>query len=106
MTFILFTLRILFKCPFGFGLLFVNNLFHVWYIISIFFLFSFLWYLSLFCGLYLFLMTSSYFCLLMEPSALLTVLHVYSLRWLFIDLPIYRVLKIFVKAIGVVAKIL
>ena len=42
MTFILFTLRILFKCPFGFGLSFVNNLLHVWYIISIFFLSSFL----------------------------------------------------------------
>ena len=40
--FILFTFRIMFKCPFGFGLLFVNNLLHVWYIISIFFLSSFL----------------------------------------------------------------
>ena len=29
MTFILFTLRILFKRPFDFGLLFVNNLFYV-----------------------------------------------------------------------------
>ena len=38
--------------------------------------------------------TSSYFYLLMEPSALLVVLHVYSLRWLFIALPIYGVLKI------------
>ena len=50
--------------------------------------------------------TSSYFYLLMEPSALLAVLHVYSLRRLFIALPIYGVLKIFVKAIDVVAKIL
>ena len=41
MTFILFTIRILFKCPFGFGLLFVNNLLYVWYIISIFFSFLF-----------------------------------------------------------------
>ena len=46
------------------------------------------------------------FCLLMEPSALLVVLHVYSLRWLFIALPIYGVLKIFAKAVDVVAKIL
>ena len=52
------------------------------------------------------LMTSSYFCLLMEPSALLAVLHVYSLHWLFIALPIYRVLKIFCKATNVVAWIL
>ena len=87
---------------------------------DIFFLFSFLliccllgagipvglWYPSLFCGLYLFLMTSSYFCLLMESLALLAILHVYSLRWLFIALPIYGVLKIFVKAVDVVAKIL
>ena len=50
--------------------------------------------------------TSYYFYLLMEPSALLAVLHVYFLRWLFIALPIYGVLKIFVKAIDVVAKIL
>ena len=42
----------------------------------------------------------------MEPSALLAVLHVYSLRWLFIALPIYGVLKIFAKAVDVVAKIL
>ena len=39
------------------------------------------------------------------PSALLTVLHVYSLRWLFIALPIYGFLKNF-KAVDVVAKIL
>ena len=50
--------------------------------------------------------TSFYFYLLMEPSALLAVLHVYSLHWLFIALPIYAVLKIFVKAVDVVAKIL
>ena len=50
--------------------------------------------------------TSSYFYLLVEPSASLVVLHVYSLRWLFIALPIYGVLKIFVKAVDVVAKIL
>ena len=50
--------------------------------------------------------TSSYFYLLMELSALLAVLHVYSLRRLFIALPIYGVLKIFVKAVEVVAKIL
>ena len=111
MTFILFTLRIVFKCPFGFGLLFVNNLLYVWYLISIFFLFLFLlvccllgagipvgrWYPLLFFGWYLFLITSSYFCLLMEPSALLAVLHVYSLRWLFIALPIFGVLKILVR---------
>ena len=128
--FILFTLRIMFKCPFGFGLLFVNNLLHVWYIISIFFLFSFflvccllgaripvgLWYLSPFLWVvslfirklvhfvsFMGLMTSSYFCLLMEPLALLAVLHVYSLRRLFIALPIYGVLKIFCKAADVVA---
>ena len=137
--FILFTFRIMFKCPFGFGLLFVNNLLHVWYIISIFFLSSFLlvccllgvripiglWYLppflwvvslfirklvpffflfsfSLFLS-FMGLMTSSYFCLLMEPSALLAVLHVYSLHWLFIALPIYGALKIFCKATNVVA---
>ena len=34
--YILFTLRTMFKCPFGFRLLFVNNLLRVWYIISIF----------------------------------------------------------------------
>ena len=50
--------------------------------------------------------TSSYFYLLMEPSALLVVLHVYSLRRLFIALPIYGVLKNFVKVVDVVAKIL
>ena len=46
-------------------------------------------------GLYLFffLMTSSYFYLLMESSALLAVLHVYSFRWLFIALLIHGVLK-------------
>ena len=49
------------------------------------------------------LMTNSYFCLLMEPSALLVVLHVYYLRWLFIVLPIYGDLKIFCKAADVVA---
>ena len=63
-----------------------------------FFLFSFSLFLS-FMGL----MTSSYFCLLMEPSALLAVLHVYSLHWLFIALPIYGALKIFCKATNVVA---
>ena len=42
----------------------------------------------------------------MEPSALLAVLHVYSLRWLFIALPIYGVLKFFVKVVDVIAKIL
>ena len=52
------------------------------------------------------LMTSSYFYLLMEPSALLAVLHVYSLHWLFIAFPIYGVLKIFCKAANVVAWIL
>ena len=50
--------------------------------------------------------TSSYSYLLVEPSASLAVLHVYSLRWLFLALPIYGVLKIFVKAVDVVAKIL
>ena len=40
--YILFTLRTMFKCPFGFGLLFVNNLLRVWYIISIFSLSSIL----------------------------------------------------------------
>ena len=50
--------------------------------------------------------TSSYFYLLMEPSASLVVLQVYFLRWLFIALPIYGVLEIFVKAVDVVAKIL
>ena len=77
---------------------------------EIFFLFSFLLICCLSgagipvaCGI---IFTSSYFYLLMEPSALLTVLHVYSLRWLFIALPIYGVLKIFVKAVDVVAKIL
>ena len=49
------------------------------------------------------LMTSSYFSLLIEPSALLAVLHVYSLRRLFIALPIYGVLKFFCKAANVVA---
>ena len=51
-------------------------------------------------------MTSSYFCLIMESLALLVVLHVYSLHWLFIALPIYGVLKIFCKAANVVAWIL
>ena len=41
----------------------------------------------------------------MEPSALLAFLHVYSLRWLFIALPIFGVLKSFCKATDVVAKI-
>ena len=50
--------------------------------------------------------TSSYFYLLVEPLASLAVLHVYSLRWLFIALPIYGVLKIFVTVVDVVVKIL
>ena len=50
------------------------------------------------------LMTSSYFCLLMERSALLAVLQVYFLFRLFIALPIYGVLKeIFCKAVDIVA---
>ena len=32
----------MFKCPFGFGLLFVNNLLRVWYIIHIFSVFNFI----------------------------------------------------------------
>ena len=40
--YILFTLRTMFKCPFGFGLLFVNNLLRVWYIIPIFSVFDFI----------------------------------------------------------------
>ena len=32
----------MFKCPFGFGLLFVNNLLRVWYIIPIFSVFDFI----------------------------------------------------------------
>ena len=39
--------------------------------------------------------TSSYFYLLVKTSASLVVLHVYSLCWLFIALPIYGVLKNF-----------
>ena len=116
MTFILFTLRILFKCPFGFGLSFENNLLHVWYIISIFFLSSFmlvccllgveipvgLWNPSLFfvgC-IFIYLKTRPF------SSTLLVVLHVYSLCWLFIALTIYGVLKNFCKATDVVARIL
>ena len=49
--FILFTIRILFKCPFGFGLFLVNNLLYVWYIISIFFLFLFTYGAISFIGL-------------------------------------------------------
>ena len=115
MTFILFTLRVLFKCPFGFGLSFVNNLLHAWYIISIFFLSSFLlvccllgaeipvdlWYPSLFFGLYLYLFETCSF-----SSTLLAFLHFYSLCWLFIALPIYKVLKNFCNAADVVARIL
>ena len=40
--YILFTLRTMFKCPFGFGLLSVNNLLYVWYIVPIFSVFDFI----------------------------------------------------------------
>ena len=39
------------------------------------------------------------------PSALLTILHVYSLCWLFIALLIYEILKN-LKAVDVVVRIL
>ena len=117
--YILLTLRTMFKCPFGFGLLFVNNLFCVWYVIYIFFLSLILlvccllgaensvglWFLSPFMGCifiyqklvrfvsFMGLMTSSYLCLLMEPSALLPWLsYRFVLSVGFITLPIYGVL--------------
>ena len=40
--YILFTLRTMFKCPFGFGLLSVNNFLCVWYIVPIFSVFDFI----------------------------------------------------------------
>ena len=97
--FILFTSRIMFKCPFGFGLLFVNNLLHVWYIISIFFLSSILlvccllgagipvslWYPSPFYGLYLYLLKTCPFCKFYGPDdqfLLLFTLWSRQLYWL------------------------
>ena len=83
--YILFTLRTMFKCPFGFGLLFVNNLLRVWYIISIFSLSSILlaccllkaeisvglWYLSPFMGCIFIYRKLVRFVSFMGPSALL-----------------------------------
>ena len=115
--YILLTLRTMFKCPFCFGFLFVNNLFCVWYVISIFFsAFDFTGMLLVggrefrwpvvpvtFYGLYLYLSKTCSFCKFYGPDdqflllftcgavnfIALAVLRVCSLRRLY-SLVIFR----------------
>ena len=106
-----FTLRTMFKCPFGFGLLFVNNLLRVWYIISIFSVFDVIGMLLVggrdfrrpmipitFYGLYFYLSKTCPFKFYGAISFIaLVVLQVFPFRRPFISLPFYGVLllKIF-----------
>ena len=94
--YILFTLRMMFKCPFGFGLLSVNNLLCVWYIVPIFSVFDFIG--MLLVGgrdfrhlLYFYLSKTCPFCKFYGAISFiaLAVLYVCFLRRLFIALPIY-----------------